>query len=254
MTTPVPFDLPTRALEGKVIVVTGASRGLGAGLAERFGDLGASVGVCARSEPTALRGAPSLTGAVDVTDALLLDRFAEAVSRSFGPIDLWVNNAGILGPVGPQRGHDPAQADEALRTNVVGVANGTRSFTRRTRGWPPARRVLVNISSGAARSVYEGWAVYGATKAAVDQYTRTVAVEEPQVLCHAVAPGVVETAMQEQVRSLAGGAFPAVERFRQIHAEGRANSPAWVADHLAGILVGALTPDEVLYRVPDEHP
>lgn len=254
MATTVPFDLPTRALEGKVIVITGASRGLGAGLAERFGELGASLGLCARHEPDAPRGARALTGAVDVTDALLLDRFAEAVTRSFGPIDLWINNAGVLGPVGPQRGHDPAEADRAFRTNVGGVANGTRSFTRRTRAWPAARRVLVNISSGAGRSPYEGWAVYGATKAAVDQYTKAVAVEEPQVLCHAVAPGVVETAMQEQVRALPEDAFPAVGRFRQIHAEGRANSPTWVADHLAGILLGTLTPDEVLYRVPDEHP
>lgn len=114
--------------------------------------------------------------------------------------------------------------------------------------------MLVNISSGAARSPYEGWAVYGATKAAVDQYTKTVAVEEPQVLCHSVAPGVVETAMQEQVRALDQGTFPAVDRFRRIHADGRGNSPAWVADHLAGILLGTLTPDEVLYRIPDEHP
>ena len=45
-----------------------------------------------------------------------------------------------------------------------------------------------------------------------------------------------------------------IDRFRQIHAEARANSPAWVADHLAAILLGSLTPDEVLYRIPDEHP
>lgn len=249
-----PLHLPAGALAGKVIVVTGASRGLGAGLAERFAELGASLGVCARHEPRAPRGAPSLTGAVDVTDAALVDRFAEAVSRSLGPIDLWVNNAGILGPVGPQRGHDAADVDAALRINVGGVANGTRAFTRRARAWPPARRVLVNVSSGAGRSPYEGWAVYGATKAAVDQYTRTVAIEEPGVLCHAVAPGVVETAMQEAVRALDEEAFPAVDRFRQIHAEARANSPAWVADHLAAILLGSLTPDEVLYRIPDEHP
>jgi benzil reductase ((S)-benzoin forming) len=254
MATPVPFDLPARALDGRVIVVTGASRGLGAGIARRFGELGASLGLCARHEPDSPTGAPALTGAVDVTDALLVDRFAEAVTRSLGPIDLWVNNAGILGPVGPQRDHDPAEVDGAFRINVGGVANGSRSFTRRTRSWPPARRVLVNISSGASRSPYEGWAVYGATKAAVDQYTATVAVEEPQVLCHAVAPGVVETAMQEQVRALDERAFPAVDRFRRIHADGRANSPTWVADHLAAILLGTLTPDAVLYRIPDEHP
>ena len=60
--------------------------------------------------------------------------------------------------------------------------------------------------------------------------------------------------MQEQVRALHAEVFPTVDRFRQIHAQGRANSPAWVADHLAGILLGTLTPDEVSYRIPDEHP
>ncbi|MBX3284312.1 MAG: SDR family NAD(P)-dependent oxidoreductase [Actinobacteria bacterium] len=254
MPAPVPFDLPTRALEGKVVVVTGASQGLGAGLCTRFAELGAAVGACARREPRPPSGAPSLTGAVDVTDAARLERFGEAVAQALGPVDLWVNNAGVLGPVGPQRLHDPGEVERALLVNVAGVANATRTFARLARGWPAARRVLVNVSSGAARTPYEGWAVYGATKAAVDQYTRTVAVEEPGLLCHAVAPGVVETAMQEQVRALDEATFPAVERFRRIRAEGRANSPAWVADHLAGILLGSLTPDEVLYRVPDEHP
>lgn len=254
MTAPAAFELSAGALTGKVVVVTGASRGLGAGLADRFGALGASLGVCARHQPGAPRGAVAHTVAVDVTDAPEVDRFAEEVTQALGPIDLWINNAGVLGPVGPQRHHDPRQVEEALRINVIGVANGTRSFTRLARGWPLASRVLVNISSGAARSPYEGWAVYGATKAAVDQYTRTVALEEPHLRCHAVAPGVVETAMQEQVRALDETAFPAVDRFRQIHADGRASSPAWVADHLAAILLGALTPDDVLYRVPDEHP
>lgn len=253
MATALPFDLASDALEGKVIVVTGASRGLGAGLAARFADLGASLGLCARGEPAAPRGPRSLTGSVDVTDGARLARFAEAVAASLGPIDLWVNNAGILGPVGPLRSLDPAAVDQAFRVNVGGVANGTRAFCALSRGWPAGRRVLVNITSGAARSIYEGWSVYGATKAAVDQLTQVVAVEEPQVLCHAVAPGVVETAMQVEVRGLRADVFPDVDRFQQIHAEGRANSPTWVADHLAGILLGALTPDQVRYRVPDEH-
>ena len=186
----VPFDLRAEALRGKVAVVTGASRGLGAGMAARFAEHGLQLGLCARTEPTAPAGARSLTGAVDVTDAERLDRFASAVEAQLGPIALWVNGAGVLDPMGPQRDHDPAAVDRALLVNVGGVANGTRSFTRRARGGS-GRRVLVNVSSGAASSIYEGWSVYGATKAAVDHFTQIVAAEEPSILCHAVAPGVV---------------------------------------------------------------
>ncbi|HEX2577603.1 MAG TPA: SDR family NAD(P)-dependent oxidoreductase, partial [Aquihabitans sp.] len=153
---------------------------------------------------------------------------------------------------GPQRDHDPAEVDRALLVNVAGVANGTRAFTRAARTWPPARRVLVNVSSGAARTSYEGWSVYGATKAAVEHLTDVVALEEPDVACHAVSPGVVETDMQVRIRTLDEATFPSVERFRRLHAEGGANSPAWVADHLAGLLLGTLEVAEVAYRVPAE--
>ena len=250
--TEVPFLLPADALRGKVAVITGASRGLGEGLAARFAEHGVQLGLCARTEPRGPKGSRSLTGSVDVTDAATLDRFASAVASTLGPIDLWVNNAGVLAPMGPQRRHDPAAVDRALRVNVGGVANGTRSFTQRCRGWAPARRVLVNVSSGAATSIYEGWSIYGATKAAVDHFTEITAAEEPDVLCHAVAPGVVDTDMQAQIRRHDEASFPAVERFRELERTGAWNSPAWVADHLLGLLAGTWTPETVVVRVPNE--
>lgn len=248
----VPFELPADLLRGKVAVITGASRGLGAGMAARFAAHGVQLGLCARREPNAPAGARTLTGAVDVTDAATLDRFASAVASTFGPIDLWVNNAGVLDPMGPQRHHDPADVHRALRVNVGGTANGTRSFTERCRGWAPARRVLVNVSSGAATSIYEGWSIYGATKAAVDHFTEIVAAEEPDVVCHAIAPGVVDTDMQAEIRRHDVRSFPAVERFHELHRSGTWNSPAWVADHLLGLLAGTWTPETVVARVPNQ--
>lgn len=250
----MPFDLPPDALAGKVVVVTGASRGLGAGLADRFAQLGASVGLCARTEPAPPAGARAVTGPVDVTDSALVESFADAVVAELGPVDLWVNNAGVIEPIGPQRHHDPAEVDHALRVNVGGVANGTRAFTRRAGDWPSAPRALVNISSGAASSSYQGWSIYGACKAAVDHFTEIVALEEPGLRCHAVWPGVVETDMQVAIRAADAERFPEVEKFRRIHEQGTATTPAWVADHLAGILTGALTVDSVIWRIPPEHP
>ncbi len=253
MSRPVPFELPPASLAGRVAVITGASRGLGAGLAARLAAHGLHLGLCARAEPVPPAGAATLTASVDVTRPDELDRFADQVVGRFGRIDLWINNAGTLEPLGPQRDHDPAQVDVALRVNVGGVANGTRTFTRRARPEPGRPAVLINLSSGASRSIYRGWSIYGATKAAVDHFTEIVAAEEPQLVCHAVAPGVVETDMQVLIRAQDEATFPDVERFRQIEAEGSANSPAWVADHVAAILAGTLVPEAVVYRLPPEH-
>lgn len=248
----VPFALPEDRLRGRVAVVTGASRGLGAGLVARFAEAGLAVGACARTIPALAPGSPGVARSVDVGDAAAVDRFATEVVAALGPIDLWVNDAGVLEPMGPLRDSDPAAFDQALRVNVGGVANGTRTFAREARRWEPARRVLANISSGAATTPYAGWAAYCATKAAVEQLTEVVALEEPGLVAHAVSPGVVDTDMQAQIRAHDASTFPAIERFRRLHEEGTWNTPAWVADHLLGLLAGTLEPGQVRYRVPDE--
>lgn len=253
MAAAVPFDLPDDRLAGRVAVITGASRGLGAGLAERFVEHGLAVGLCARSVPALPDEATGVVASVDVTHATAVDDFAARVVAELGPIDLWVNNAGVLEPIGPARGVDPDEAARALAVNVGGVLHGTAAFCRHRREVGPGG-VLVNVSSGAARSVYEGWSVYGATKAAVDHLTEIVAAEEPEVTCHAVAPGVVDTEMQATIRDQHPRAFPAVDRFHEIHRSGAWNSSRWVADHLLAILAGTLRPDDVVYRVPAEPP
>src|SRR4051812_23760706 len=103
MAAPVPFKLPSDALDGRVAVITGASRGLGAGLAARLAEHGLVLGLCARHEPVPPVDARAMTGAVDVTHAAELDAFAARVTEDLGPIDLWVNNAGVLEPMGPFR-------------------------------------------------------------------------------------------------------------------------------------------------------
>lgn len=254
MSAAAPFDLPPEQLRGKVAVITGASRGLGAGLARRFAEHGMQLGLCARTEPTPPPGARCITGSVDVTDPTGLDRFAGAVVRSLGPIDLWVNNAGIVTPIGPLRDLEPAEISRALDINLGGVINGTRSFLRSTAAPPEPghRRVLVNVTSGAARSISEGWSTYGAAKAAVDHLTEIVAAEERSLLCCAVAPGVIDTDMQKVLRKQKLRNFPAVERFKYLHANQAFNSTDWVADHLLGLLAGTWAPETVVVRVPDE--
>ncbi len=253
MAATVPFELDRDLLRGKVVAVTGGMRGLGLGMARRFGDLGMQVAVGGRGTLHVADEIQNGIGAhLDVTEPETIEQFAHLIETDLGPIDLWVNNAGVLDPMGRARDADPGEIANALAVNVGGVINGSATFARCAGRWAPARRVLVNISSGASTSVYEGWSVYGATKAAVDHFTEILDAEEPHLACFAVAPGVVDTDMQAQIRTHDESTFPAIERFRQLHETGAWNSPAWIADHLAGLLTGALTPDQVVYRVPNE--
>jgi benzil reductase ((S)-benzoin forming) len=250
----------SRTLEGRVTgrvaVITGASRGLGAGLAARFAEHGVRLGLCARHEPAGPDGADGVvTAAVDVTDAEAVDRFAAEVADRLGPIDLWINNAGLLEPIARLRDADPAQLDAHVRTNVLGVLYGSRAYVRQVRTHDRGG-VLVNITSGAATSVYEGWSAYCATKAAVDQATRVIAAEEADagLRAYAVAPGVVDTDMQAMIRATSPEAFPQVERFRKMADTGAFNTPRSVADHiLAAAFDPAAEPRDIVWRVPADY-
>jgi benzil reductase ((S)-benzoin forming) len=240
-------------LEGRIAVITGASRGLGAGMAERFAERGVRLGLCARHEPDPRNGA--VTASVDVTDAEAVDRFAATVADRLGPIDLWINNAGLLEPIAPLRDTDSWQLEAHVRANVLGVLYGSRAYARHVHATGHGG-VLVNISSGAATSVYEGWAAYCATKAAVDQATRVIAQEEKEsgLRAYAVSPGVVDTDMQAMIRATSPEAFPQVERFRKMAETGAFNSPRWVADHiLAAAFDPAAEPTDVVWRVPVDY-
>ncbi len=251
---------------GRVAVVTGASRGLGAGLAVHFAASGMHLGLCARHRPRlAVRTRPTAQGghvfssetpvlsAVDVTDRAALSRFADTVIDRFGRIDLWVNNAGLLGPIAPLALADGDEVAQALEVNVIGVANGSSVFAAHVRE-RPGRGVLVNISSGAATKAYEGWATYCASKAAVDQLTRVVALEEARhdLCAYALSPGLVDTEMQVAIRGADVGWFPERERFRRAADEHRFNSPAWVAEHILALAFGNDRPESVVLRVPDQ--
>jgi benzil reductase ((S)-benzoin forming) len=277
--------LEPAAVAGRVAVVTGASRGLGAGLARRFVARGVHVGMCARTEPepprpdagpdrpgaeatpphvadpggTVSGEAPTpavsvVTASVDVRDADAVERFCARVADRLGPIDLWINNAGLLGPIAQLRDADPAELADTIEVNVVGVLLGCRAYARhvRSRG---GGGVLVNVTSGAATKPYVGWSAYCASKAAVDHLSRVVALEEAGtgLRVHAVSPGLVDTDMQALIRSTPPDRFPELPRFRQAAASGGFNRPAWVADRILDLAFGPLG-DALpqIWRVPDE--
>jgi NAD(P)-dependent dehydrogenase (short-subunit alcohol dehydrogenase family) len=226
-------------------------------MAARFVEHGLHLGLCARTEPAVPAAASDgtvVTAPVDVTDAAALDRFVGRVVDRLGRIDLWINNAGVLDPIGPLRDADPVAVADNIRINVTGVLLGSAAFTRHVRA-RPGGGVLVNVSSGAATNPYAGWGPYCASKAAVDQATRVLAIEEADagLRAFAVAPGVVDTDMQAAIRATPADRFPRVERFVQLKRDDAYNSPAWVADHVLDLAFGAEAhAGDVVVRVPDE--
>jgi len=246
--------------DGPVAVVTGASRGIGAGMAAYFAARGLRLGLCARTEPPAPDGADCVTAGVDVTDAAAVDAFCARVVGHFGRIDVWVNNAGVLGPIGPLADADPAALAAHVATNVAGVAHGTAAFARHVRT-RPGGGTLVNLSSGAATRAYRGWAVYCASKAAVEMLTEVVGLEEEAsgLAAYALSPGVVDTDMQALIRSTPESDFPEVARFVRLHEEDGFVSAAWVAQTVLEACVDPATRrlpgpgrGSVALRVPDE--
>ena len=241
-------------LAGRVAVITGASRGLGAGLADAFAAHGIRLGLCARSRPERPDGTEVVAESVDVTDADGMQAFTERVVATLGPIDLWINNAGVLEPIAPLRDVAPDAFRAHLDVNLTGVFVGSRCFVRHLRARGGAG-VLINVSSGAARKPYHGWSAYCAGKAGVDRLTECLDLEERDsgLRAYAVAPGVVDTDMQALIRATPPERFPARPRFVARKEHGVFNSTRHVADAFLRIAFDPTArPDAVCVTVADE--
>lgn len=240
---------------GRVAFVSGASRGIGAGIAEHFAARGLRLVLCARSGAALPDSDDVLGRRVDVRDEAGMNSLVVEAEARFGAIDLWVNNAGVLDPIAPVRDVSTADFREHIDINLTGLFLGTRTFVRhlRARG---GGGVLINVSSGAAWQAYEGWAAYCAGKAGVERLTEVVAAEEEAsgLRAYSIAPGVVDTAMQELIRSCGPERFPAVDRFREMSANQSFNTAEFVARHFLAIAFDPeAQPDSVAVALPDEH-
>jgi NAD(P)-dependent dehydrogenase (short-subunit alcohol dehydrogenase family) len=216
--------MPTIDPTASAAVVTGHSRGLGEAIAERLLSEGVRVlGISRhRHAPLAERYQSLQQAEVDLADDAGLSRWiksgalAEFVRGCETP--LLVNNAGVLQPIGPTQTHDLGFVARAVAVNVAAVFVLTAAFVQAA-GGARERRVL-QVSSGAGRKAYAGWSIYCATKAAVDQHARCVALDRtPNLLISSVAPGPVDTDMQAEIRASSNDCFPDRPRFVELHAE-----------------------------------
>jgi len=196
--------LSEKALEGRVVAVTGAARGIGAGIVEAALAAGARVALIDRDEATlretARRLDPSgkraLAIGADVTDPASLAKAAAAASR-LGAIGGWVNNAGVVQMIAASDLAPEAWRRE-FEVNVGGVVNGAQAARLAFAGKGGA---IVNIASNAGKVGFPNMAAYNASKAAVINLTRSLAREwaAERVNVNAVCPGSVATPMLRDV-------------------------------------------------------
>jgi benzil reductase ((S)-benzoin forming) len=215
-------------------VITGASRGIGAGIAAAASRSGAVVAACNRSQSVYDR---HLT--VDLSDPAAWPVFAawyDQLVDLHGPDRVvFVHSAATLTPIGFAGTVDPVayRALVLLNSAAPQVLGDAAIRTARRTGRPT---VIVQLSSGAAGGPYAGWSGYCSAKVAVEMWVETVAKEvapeDDLVRVVAVRPGVVATDMQAEIRASESSAFPNAERFRQLHANGFLADPADVGSRI----------------------
>jgi len=223
-------------------IVTGTSRGLGAAIATTLLERGIPVLGLARQHNPALTqpGAACTQTALDLSNPDALARWLAGgeMARFLADEDavLLINNAGTVAPVGPLGTQGSAAVAQAVSLNVAAPLMLADAFVTAA---PAANdRRILHVSSGAARNAYAGWNVYCATKAALDHHARAV-VEDgvPNLRICSLAPGVIDTDMQVQVRSSDEARFPARERFEALKRDGALVPPAVCAARLVGYLL-----------------
>jgi benzil reductase ((S)-benzoin forming) len=224
----------------RLAVVTGASRGLGRAMAEQLAAQGWQVLGLSRRADDAL---PFEQWRIDLADAPAAATKLEAWLRSFDAQRFdetaLIHNAALLVPPGAVDVADDADTSAALRVGVEAPVLMSAGFLRATRGWVGQRKLLF-ISSGLGRRAMAGAATYCATKAALDHFARALALDEALqpngARVVSLAPGIIDTDMQVQLRSSDPARFSERERFAQFHRDGLLDSPAEAASKVLGYL------------------
>ena len=194
-----------KLLEGKTVIITGASRGIGKGIAEAFAKQGANIAFTYRvsdEQAKALEIALSTNGCKakgyksDASDFDAAQQLATDVMEEFGSIDVLVNNAGITKD-GLLMRMSEEDFDTVMNINMKSVFNMTKAVVRPM--LKQKKGSIINMSSVVGVKGNGGQANYSASKAAINGFTKSTALElgSRNIRCNAIAPGFIETEMTE---------------------------------------------------------
>lgn len=224
-------------------ILTGHSKGLGLGIAQALLAQGHPVLGISRTEnndlqrefPTLLQQIKADLSSPEALDSLIhgkqLQDFIEKTT-----LLLLINNAGLVTPIGPLNAQNPLEISRSIHLNVTApmvMSAALASLLKNNQ----ALRVL-HVSSGAGRSAYPGWSVYCATKAALDMHAQAVQQDQQaKVKICSLAPGVIDTGMQAQIRQSDVALFPNKQRFIELNESGSLASPHVTGERIVSYLL-----------------
>lgn len=221
-------------MNGKCVMITGASRGIGAAAAREFAALGANVVLVARSEEAVADlagdiGDTALAVPCDVSRYWEMDAAVRAAVKTFGRLDVLINNAGVIEPISLLSQSDPDGWSHAIDVNLKGVYHGMRA------AMPVMIEAgggsILTISSGAAHGPVEAWSHYCASKAGAAMLTRCADKEGRAhgIRALGLSPGTVATQMQREIKSSGINPVSKLEWSDHIPPEWPAKALVWMA-------------------------
>lgn len=206
-------------------IITGASKGIGFEWSRQLSAAGHIVIGIARTEPKNWPGGHFLP--FDLTRVEAIEEIiAQALNLIPGETEtiVLVNNAGTIEPIGLAHTNDAARVSQSIVLNLTAPMLLCGAFIRQLKS-SSAEKKIVNTSSGAGRKVYEGWSAYCAGKAGLDHFSSCLDAENDDVKVVSVAPGIIDTAMQQTIRQSETADFPLVDKFLDYKESGLLSSP-----------------------------
>jgi benzil reductase ((S)-benzoin forming) len=233
--------------------ITGTSRGIGKAIAQQL-LLDPKNKVFGFSRSNSISHERFSFQQIDLSDPLAAGKWEFPVLADAEKIGL-VNNAGAIGAVKRTGNLGANDITGAFNVNLVSAVLLTNSFLKAYSALP-ATQVIINVSSGAGKNPVDGWSVYCASKAAIDMFTKTLAQElkidgKKHIHAFAVAPGVVDTAMQDQIRTASKEDFSRIDDFTGFKEQGQLADPGLVAAKYLAILELPEKFTEIVFSVKD---
>ena len=230
-------------MQGKVVVITGASRGIGAEAARVFAAAGAQVVLLARSaaQVAALAdeiGPAAMAMGCDVSDWAAVQGAVAAVLARHGRIDVMINNAGVIDPISRLSDADPDAWGSSIDINLKGVFHGMKAVVPAMRA--QGAGTIITVSSGAATNPLEGWSAYCAGKAGALMLTRAAHLEEGAhgIRVLGLSPGTVATEMQRKIKKSGVNPVSALEWEAHIQPDWPARALVWMCGAAADDWLG----------------
>lgn len=230
-------------MTGKTVLITGASRGIGAEAGRVFAAAGANVALVARSSTdidalAAQIGDSAIAIACDVSDyAALAQAVATTVAR-FGALDVVINNAGVIEPISHLADADPAAWGQVIDINLKGVFNGMHAALPLMKS--AGGGTIITVSSGAAHGPVEAWSHYCTSKAGAAMLTRCLDKEERSAGIRAMglSPGTVATRMQREIKASGINPVSRLDWSDHIPADWPAKALLWMCGPEADAYIG----------------